>query len=132
MSVTVANVGGTATGGSTVVLTYQGNPLINKATFSTPDDSRLTPRKVDFLVTQATTTAKDPGVGRGGFKITYGDRTTEEGCCGVQQGSVIIDLGVRWALNQPESLVDEAIDMLQGLVFNTAFIDAVKKGVLPS
>jgi hypothetical protein len=132
MSVTVANVGGTMTGGTSVALTYQGNLNAGKAVFTTPAHTRLAPRQVDFLVTQAVTTSKDPGVGRGGVKITYGDRATEEGCCTVQQGSVIIDVGVRWPLNQPESLVDDAIDMLQALMFNAAFLDAVKKGVTPA
>lgn len=132
MTVTVANVGGSMTGGSSVALTYQGNPQVGKATFSHPNNTRLTPRVVDFLVTPAVTTSKDPGVGRGGLKITFGDRQTEEGCCNVQQGSVIIDVGVRWALNQPESLVDDAIALLRAVLFNTAFTDAVKKGTLPS
>jgi hypothetical protein len=132
MAVTVANVGGTMTGGSNVVLTHQSNPLAGKASFYTPDNTRLTPRTVDFLTSPAATTSKDPGVARGGLKITMGDRTTEEGCCTVQQGNVIIDVGVRWSLNQPEALVDDGIELLQALVFSTAFIDAVKKGNLPS
>lgn len=132
MTITVANVGGTMTGGASVVLTAQANPAIGKASFITPLHTRLKPHVVDILVTQAVTTPKDPGVGRGGFKITIGDRTTEEGCCTVQQGSVIIDVGVRWPLNQPEALVDEALALLRALPFNTAFTDAVKKGILPT
>lgn len=132
MSVTVANVGGSMTGGSNLVLSYSGSPSVGKASFVTPSHARLTPRTVDFLVSQAVTTTKDPGVGRGGMKITYGDRQTVEGCCDTQQGAVIIDLGVRWHLNQPAILVDGAIQLLQGLVFTAAFIDAVKKGTLPS
>lgn len=131
MSVTVANVGGTMTGGANVVLSPAG--LVGgKSSFTTPSHSRLTPQTVDILMTPAKTTSADPGVARGGLKITFGDRQTAEGCCTVQQGSVIIDLGVRWSLNQPEALVDDAIELLQGLVFNSAFIDAVKKGTLAS
>lgn len=132
MSVSVANVGGTLTGGTTEVLTYQGNPLVGKASFTAPGHSRLAPRVVDFHVTQAATTSKDAGVGRGGLKVTFGDRQVEEGCCTIQQGSVIIDLNVRWPLNQPETLLDAALDYLQSLVFTTAFTDAVKKGTLPN
>lgn len=131
MSVTVANVGGSMTGGSSVVLSYSGSPGYGKASFTTPTNTRLAPRTVDFLMTPAKSTASDPGVARGGVKITFADRTSTEGCCTVQAGSVIIDLAVRWSLNQPETLVDDAIDVLQALTFNAAFIDAVKKGTLP-
>jgi hypothetical protein len=44
---------------------------------------------------------------------------------------VIIDVGFRWPLSQPESLVDDAIKYLQALVFTSAFVDACKKGTLP-
>lgn len=132
MTVTVANVGGTMTGGSDVVLRYGGNPLAGKASFTTPDHTRLTPRTVDFLTAAAVTTPKDPGVARGGFKITYGNRVSSAECCDVQQGVVIIDVGVRWHLNQPESLVDGGLSLLKSLTFNAAFIDAIKKGTLPS
>lgn len=131
MSVAVGNVGGTLTGGSTVTLSYVGSPTSGKASFITSASSRLAPRQVDFLTSPARTTASDPGVARGGLKVTFGDRQTSEGCCTVQAGNVIIDLGVRWSLNQPEQLLDDAIELLQGLVFTTEFIAAVKKGALP-
>jgi hypothetical protein len=132
MTLSVANVGGTLTGGSTVNLAFAGIVNAQKASFVAPTHTRLAGRQVDVLSTPAVTTAKEPGVARGGLKITFSDRQTEEGCCTVQQGSVIIDVGVRWSLNQPEALVDDAIEYLQALVFNAAFTDAVKKGILPA
>lgn len=132
MSLVVSNVGGTLTGGANQTLSSGGIPTPGKAVFFTPTHSRLAVREVDFLTTPAKTTATDPGVARGGLKITYGDRQSTEGCCTVQAGSVIVDVGVRWSLNQPESLVDDAISELQALVFTPAFIAAVKQGVLPT
>lgn len=131
MTQVVNNVGGTLTGGDSVNLTFIGLTG-GKASFVSPDHTRLAGRQVDVLASPAKTTAADPGVARGGLKITFSDRQTSEGCCTVTQGSVIIDVGVRWPLSQPEALVDEAIEYLQALVFTQSFIDAVKKGILPS
>lgn len=131
MSVSVTT-GATLSGGSTVVLSYAGNPVFGKASYTTSDHSRLAPRTVEFLQSPAKTTQSDPGVARGGLKIAFGDRQTTEGCCTVNQGTVIIDVGVRWPLNQPESLVDAAIELLRGLVYTPEFVQAVKNGILPS
>lgn len=132
MSLVVANFGGTLTGGANQTLSSGGIPTPGKSVFFTPAHTRLAVREVDFLSTPAKTTATDPGVARGGLKITFGDRQSVEGCCTVNAGNVIIDVGVRWSLNQPESLVDAAIAELQALVFTPAFIASVKTGVLPS
>lgn len=113
MSITVNNVGGTLSGGTSKVLSFAGNSTGTKASFIAPDHTRLAPRTVDFYSTPAKTTASDPGVARSGLKITLGDRLAEEGCCTVQMGAVIIDVGLRWSLNQPAELVDEAIEYLQ-------------------
>lgn len=131
MSLTIANVGGTMTGGASVALTYAGSPVSGKVTFVAPSHTRLAPREVSLTASPANTTPSDPGVARAALKVTFGDRETQEGCCNVQAGHVIIDVGVRWSLNQPEALADDAIEMVQALVFSAAFIDAVKKGILP-
>lgn len=132
MSVALTNVGGTLTGGSTVNLSFAGNSTGTKASFLAPTSTRLAPKQVDFYSNPAKTSATDPGVARGGLKITFADRQATEGCCGVQAGSVIIDLGIRWSLNQPESLLDAALDYLQSAVFSAEFISAVKTGALPA
>lgn len=131
-------IGATLTGGSTAALTPAGLSAGGKASYTTPEHTRLNPRVVDFLVSspvQQQATKKnpnpDPGIARAGLKVAFANREASEGCCGTQLGSVIIDLGVRWSLNQPETLADDAIDYIQGLVFTTAFVDAVKKGTLP-
>lgn len=132
MSLSVNNVGGSLSGGATQVLTFAGSQNGSKVSYVTPAHTRLAMRQVDFYSQAARTTPSDPGVARGGLKVTFGDRQAEEGCCTVQQGSVIIDVGVRWSLNQPATLVDDAIAELRALVFTAAFEDAVKKGILPN
>lgn len=49
----------------------------------------------------------------------------------MKAGSVIIDVGIRWSLNQDEALVDEAIDIAQSVLYSEAFANAIKKGFLP-
>lgn len=127
----LANVGGTMTGGSTVALTLSGITP-NKASFTAPSHTRLSPRTVDVFFTPSETTAKDPGVARAGMKIYFADRTVEEGCCTVAAGSVIFDVSARWSLNQPETLVDDALEYLQSATFAAAFKDALVKGILPT
>lgn len=132
MSLTFPNNGGSMTGGSSAAATYAGSPQPGRSSYLLPGHTRLTPRTLDVFVTQAKTTAQDPGVARAGFKITIGDRTTEEGCCTVRQGDVIVDCNVRWSLNQSGTLVDAAIDYLQSMSFHQALVDAIKNGVPPS
>lgn len=124
-------VGATLTGGSTVVLNPAGLQP-GKSTYTAPGHSRLTPKVVSFTVSSITPTAKEPGVARSGMQISLSGQQTEEGCCTVQKGLVAIDIGTRWHLNQPESLVDDAIELLQALVFKPEFAQAMKAGVLPS
>lgn len=126
------NVGGTLTGGSTVVLTPAGLSSGGKASYTTPEHSRLNPQVIDYLVKTPVTTSKDPGVARSGLKVALANRVEAEGCCNVQAGTVIIDVDARWPLSQPESLVDDAIELVRALVMSTAFADAIKKGVLPT
>ena len=131
MSITV-KVGATLTGGTDVVLSSAGLSAGGKASFVTPDHSQLEPRTVDYTVTKPTTTKTDSGVARSAVKIAFANRVEEEGCCNVQAGTVIIDVGVRWPLSQPDTLVDDTIAMLRAIVYHASFSDAIKKGVLPS
>lgn len=125
-------IGATLTGGSTVTLASAGLSANGKASFVTPDHTQLEPRMVDFLVTPPAPSKTDPGQARSGLKIAFASRTTEEGCCTVQAGTVICDVGMRWPLSQPDTIVDDVISYLKGLVYTQAFADAIKKGILPS
>lgn len=122
-------VGATLTGGSTVTLVSAGvSP--GKSVFVTPDHTRLTPETVE-LTSSSGGTVSNP-TARTGLKITFASRVEEEGCCTVKAGAVRVDMGVIWDLSQPDTLADDVIAMLRGLVYTTAFADAVKKGILPN
>lgn len=125
-------IGATLTGGSSATLSPSGFQP-GKSTFTAPGHSRLEPKIVEF-------TSSNPGpnatsgnaVARAGLKVSFTDRQVEEGCCTVNSGVVAFDIGFRWALSQPEAVVDDVIEYLQGLVFSPQFVAAMKNGVLPS
>lgn len=124
-------IGATLTGGESVTLTPAGvSP--GKSILLAPGHTFLEPETIEFTSTPPRTTNSSAGVARTGMKISFAARQTEEGCCTVQAGAVIADLGIRWSLNQSEDLVDDVIDYLRGLVYSTDFVSAVKKGVLPT
>lgn len=131
MSVTLANVGGTTTGGASIALTSGGNSTGKRAVFYTPSHTRLAPREVDFLVEAAKTSNTDPGVARAGVRIYFANRDVQEGCCTVQSGGVTLEVSARWSLNQPDSVVADALDYLRSAVFSQQFEDAIIKGILP-
>lgn len=132
MTQSLLNVGGSLTGGTTVVLTNAGQgATAGKSAFYTPTHTRLAAREVDFYVGAAKTTLSDPGVARAGARVMFANRDNVDGCCTVKAGSVIIDINARWSLNQPDTLVDDAIKYALSLVASPQFLDAIKKGVLP-
>lgn len=130
MSITLTNVGGTLTGGSSLVLT-RGNTVGQKAMFYLPSHTRLSLREVDFVAQPASTTDKDAGVARASAKVVLANRIESEACCNVKSGSVILDIGIRWSLNQDSALVDEAIDIGEAVIRSDAFKDAIIKMFLP-
>lgn len=95
------NVGGTLTGGSTIILLAANSGVSSKASFVTPSHTRAAPRQVDFLVTP---TSRDPKSGallqaRSAAKITFGDTAADDACCtGDKFGTMIFDVGARWQI----------------------------------
>jgi hypothetical protein len=132
MSIILANLGGSQTGGSSTTLSFQ-NSTNGRATFTAPSHTRLTPQTIEFVTSTDKVSSADPGVARAQLRITFADRqTAEEGCCTVKAGLVAMDINVRWHMSQPETLVDIVIDYLQALAFSAEFADMIKKGTLPS
>lgn len=124
-------LGATQAGGTSVTLTPAGTSP-GKASFRTPEHTLLQPEMVEFTIQGGTPlNAKDPGVARTGMKISFASRQTGEGCCDVKAGAVVADLGVRWNLNQPETVVGDVIAHLRGIVYSVEFENAVRKGILP-
>jgi len=120
------------TGGSTVALTPAGITAPGKSTYTIAGHTLLNPKTVDFFTTRPKTQNTSPGTARNGFTIRLANRVTEEGCCTVEAGTVIIDVNVRWPLNQPQTILDDAVKYLQALVNNSAFVSQVSSGVLPT
>lgn len=123
--------GATLAGGSSVTLSPAGI-LPGRSSFVGPGHTRLEPETVELTVSGGTPGALKPGTAKTGVKITFASRLVEAGCCTVTPGSVVANLGVTWDLSQPASLVDELIARLRAVVYSTQFVDAVKKGILPS
>lgn len=131
MSVNVT-IGATLSGGSVVALANRGTSSGGKVSFATPTSTQLEPRVIDFLAKPPVTNGSDPGVARAGLKIAFASRTEEEGCCTTKAGTVILDLDIRWPLSQPDTVVDDVISYVRGLVYTQAFVDAIKLGNLPT
>lgn len=123
----IEHVGGSLTGGSTVVATpvLAGN---GKGKYALPGHSRLTVRLLE-ITTSASAGGNNP-VGTTGVKLTFGDRQVEEGCCTVKSGTHQVNLGVNYALEQSEAVLDDMIDTFRAFVFSTAFATAIKSGVV--
>lgn len=124
--------GATLSGGSVVALTNRGTSSGGKVSFVTPTSSQLEPQVIDFLMKAPVSNSSDPGVARAGLKIAFASRTEEAGCCTTKTGTVIVDLEIRWPLSQPDTVVDDVISYLRGLVYTQAFVDAIKLGNLPA
>ena len=121
------NVGGSLTGGSTVVLT-EVSASSGKVRFAFPDNTRLAVRTLEV---SASSSAKGSNpTGHTGVKLSFGDRMVEEGCCTVKTGTHFVDIGVRTALDQPEALVDDIIEAARAYVCSTHFESVVKTGVI--
>lgn len=127
------NINATLTGGTTAAYLPAGLSAGNKVSFTAPSHTRLAPRTLDILVQQPSPQKNgDPGVARTAFKVAFANVLAEEGCCGSKAGTIIFDGGIRWPLSQPESVVDEVIAAVRAFVYTSQFVDACKKGVLPT
>lgn len=131
MSVTI-KIGATQTGGTDLVLTNTGDNKPGEVVLSPSTSTRLLPKVVKLFTNTPVTSGTNPGSARAGLRVILASRVTEEGCCTVTPGTLTIDLSVNWPLSQPESLVDEGIAQIRGLVFSPEFVALVKSGRLPT
>ena len=116
----VIKTGGSQSGATDVTLSSKGGAPENQVILRTPADTRLAPRLIKFMTSTPVTTAANPGNARSTVRFILGNRVEEEGCCTVKAGTVTVDLVVNWPLTQPSSLIDEAIALIQGLVYSPA------------
>lgn len=121
--------GATLTGGSVVTLQSSGVQP-GRSTFVGPDHTRATPETVAFTVSGSNTGANP--VARSGITISFGNREVAEGCCTTSNNLAQADIGVRYGLACPETMVDDLIARIRAVVYTQVFVDQVKKGILPS
>lgn len=121
----------TVTGGTDAEYTYAGYNG-QRHVFVSPANTHLNPQRLEMSASGPTSTKSDIGTASAIQKLTFGTREEQEGCCGVIDGYVIADLKLRWNLNQPESVLDDAIEALRAWVNNPVFVSTIKTGVIPT
>lgn len=125
--------GATLSGGSTVALTPAGIQP-GRSTFVGPNHTRSNIERVEFSSSQTLPNTKTgaKGQGRVGVRLQFSEAAgTGDGCCNAVQPGLVIDLGIRTDTLSSDTQVTRAIEYLRGVVYTTAFEDAIKKLVLP-
>lgn len=123
----------TITGGTATSLTNSGASTSGSSQFYWPTNTRLLPRVAKFFTNVPTTTPTNPGTVRAGFRLVLGNRVEGEGCCTVKAGTVVVNVQIDWPLDQPSTLVDDAILQAQAILNEPNLIgNLVKLGLLPS
>lgn len=123
-------IGGTQSGGTAKTLTLAGQDNSGRHRYAFPEHTALSQRLI-VVGTKAGPVTKDSlGFQEATVDFILTEAAAAEGCCGTVTGGVFINLKLRWSLNQPSTLVDTAIDYLQGVAFAAFLDDAIKKGLI--
>ena len=123
--------GGTQSGTTDIAFTSVGGAPQNQTILRAPTDTRLVPRQIKFITNTPNTSSANPGTARSTVRFILGNRVESETCCDVKAGTLTVDIVIAWPLNQPESLIDEAVLWFQGLAYNTSLPALIRSGVLP-
>lgn len=124
-------IGGTQTGGTAKTMTPAGQDSSGRYRFAFPEHTALAQRLIVVGVKAQPVTKDSLGAQEATVDFVLTDSAAAgEGCCGTVSGGVYINLKIRWSLNQPSTLVDTALDYLQGVSFAAFLEDAVKKGLV--
>lgn len=126
---TALSIGGTQTGGTSKTLT-PGGVENGRYRFVFPEHTALAGREMLLSVKKSPVTKDSLGAQEALVDFALTNIEPAEGCCTVQQGGVYVNLKVRWSLNQDSTLVDTALDYLQGIAFSTILDDMIKKGII--
>lgn len=127
MSITI---GGTQSGGVSTALTPAGQDQSGRYRFALPTHSALNQRLITVGVKTISPTKDNLGSVEETVDLSFANAEPAEGCCTIATGGVYINLKVRRSMNQPESLVDDILDVLQGVAFATFLKDGVTKGLV--
>lgn len=123
-------IGGTQSGGTSKTLTPAGQDNSGRVRYAFPEHTALTQRLLVVGVKAQPVSKTSLGTQEATVDISLKDSATSESCCSTVAGGVFINVKMRWDLNQPESLVDTALDYLQGAAFAAFLEDAIKKGLI--
>lgn len=123
-------IGGTQSGGTAKTLTRASDDANGRARFAFPEHTALSQRLMIVGVKNQPVTKSSLGAQEASVDFVLTEAAASETCCDTQSGGVYVNLKVRWTLNMPSTLVDEALDYLQGAAFAAALEDAVKKGLI--
>lgn len=123
-------IGGTQSGGTSKTLTPAGQDSGGRYRFAFPEHTALTQRLLYVGVKTQPVTKTSLGASEATIDFALTNAEASEGCCNVTSGGVYVNVKLRWTLDQPDTLVDTAIDYLQGAAFATFLEDAIKKGLI--
>lgn len=123
-------IGGSQTGGTAKTLTPSGTDSSGRVRFAFPEHTALSQRLIVVGVKAQPVTKDSLGAQEATVDLILTEAAAASGCCGTVTGGVYVNLKLRWSLNQPSTLVDTAIDYLQGAAFATFLEDAIKKGLI--
>lgn len=123
-------IGGTQSGGVSTVLTPAGHDASGRIRFALPTHTALNQRIITVGASNGAPTKQDLGFAGGTVDVAFANAASGAECCTVQLGGVYINLKVRRALNQPDSVVDDAVATLQGVAFAQFLKDLMKMGLV--
>lgn len=127
MSITI---GGTQTGGTSTALTPAGQDQSGRYRFALPTHTALNQRLITSGVKTQSPTKDSLGFVEETVDLSFANAEAAEGCCGTTTGGVYVNLKIRRSLNMPDTLVDEALDVLQGIAYSPSTADGVNKGLV--
>lgn len=123
-------IGGTQTGGTSKTLIPNGIQANGRVSYVFPEHTALSQRVLTAGVRAQPVTKDSLGLQEASVDLALTEAAAGVDCCATQTGGVYVNVKIRWSLNQPTTLVDTALDYLQGVAFAAFLEDAVKKGVI--
>lgn len=123
-------IGGTQSTGTSKTLTPAGADSNGRYRYVFPEHTALSGRVLTVGVKSVPVSGKQLGHMEASVDLALTEVAPSETCCDTQAGGVYVNLKVRWSLNQPSTLVDTALDYLQGVAFAAFLEEAIKKGVI--
>lgn len=123
-------IGGSQSGGTADTLIAAGQDSSGRVRFALSTHTALSQRLISIGVKTQPVTEKSLGAQEVSVDFIATEAEPSEGCCSIQSGGVYFNLKMRRAFNQPDALVDEVIDVLQGVAFAQFLSDALKKGIV--